>query len=239
VFREVLCAIAWGRHMKFLEKSLTSALNFFKEAIFSEEVARKKGFLQLCNPRLKIVVFLLLILVTCLVRNIPYLIILYVFSVVLASLSGISILFFIKRVWFFIPIFTFFIAIPAVFMQSLQVAVVFVLRVTTCVSFAVLMTISTGHRELLRSLRLMGVPSIFIQVLDMTYRYVFFFVKVFEDMHMGLKSRLVKKFKGKDARRWVSSRIGYFFKRSVKMSEEVYMAMAARGYTGEFKRYDK
>ncbi len=41
--------------MAFLEKSLNSALNFFKEAVFSEEIARKKGLLQACDPRLKAV----------------------------------------------------------------------------------------------------------------------------------------------------------------------------------------
>jgi cobalt/nickel transport system permease protein len=225
--------------MTFLEKSLNNALNFFKEAVFSEEIARKKGLLQLCDPRLKMIAFLVFILVTCLARNISYLAALYAMSIVLAAASGINILFFIKRVWFFIPIFTLFIAIPAVFMQNMEVAVIFVLRVAVCVSFAVLMTISTKHGELFKGLRSLGIPNIFIQILDMTYRYIFFFVKVFEEMHLGLKSRLIKKFEKKDAWRWVSSRIGYLFKRSIKMSEEVYMAMVARGYTGEFKRYGK
>lgn len=225
--------------MTFLEKSLNSALNFFKEAVFSEEIARKKGLLQLCDPRIKIIVFLLLIIITCLARNISHLAILYAVSIVLAALSGINLLFFVKRVWFFIPIFTLFIALPAVFMQSLEAALVFVLRVTACVSFAVLMTISTRHGELFKSLKSLGVPDIFIQTLDMTYRYIFFFVKVFEEMHLGLKSRLVKRFEKRDAWRWVSSRIGYIFKRSIKMSEDVYMAMVARGYNGEFKRYGR
>jgi cobalt/nickel transport system permease protein len=225
--------------MNFLEKSLNNALNFFKEAVFSEEIARKKGLLQLCDPRLKMIIFLFLILVTCFVRNIPYLVALYVMSVILAAVSRINILFFIKRVWFFIPIFTLFIAIPAVFMQNMEVAMIFVLRVAASVSFAVLMTISTSHKELFKALRSLGIPNIFIQILDMTYRYIFFFVKVFEEMHLGLKSRLIKKFEKKDAWRWVGSRIGYLFKRSIKMSEEVYMAMVARGYTGEFNRYGK
>ena len=107
------------------------------------------------------------------------------------------------------------------------------------VSFAVLMAISTRHNELFKSLRSLGIPNIFIQILDMTYRYIFFFVKVFEEMHLGLKSRLIKNLKRKDARRWVGARIGYLFKRSLKMSEEVYMALIARGYTGEFKKYGK
>jgi cobalt/nickel transport system permease protein len=223
--------------MTFLEKSLKSALNFFKEAVFSEEIANKKGLLQVFDPRLKIIMFLLLIIATCFVRNIPCLVALYVASLILALASGINIIFFIKRVWFFIPIFTLVIAIPAIFMQNLEAAIIFVLRVATCVSFAVLMAVSTKHRELFKSLRSLGVPNIFIQILDMTYRYIFFFVKVFEEMHLGLKSRLVKKFDKKSAWHWIGSRIGYLFKRSVKMSEEVYMAMVARGYTGEFKKY--
>jgi len=144
--------------MTFLEKSLNNALNFFKEAVFSEEIAKKRGLLQLCDPRLKIIIFLSLILAACLVRNIPCLIILYTIGIILALASGISVLFFIKRVWFFIPIFTLFIAIPAVFTQNLHAAIIFVLRVATCVSFAVLMTISTVHGELFKSLRSLGMP---------------------------------------------------------------------------------
>ncbi|OGW78398.1 MAG: cobalt ECF transporter T component CbiQ [Omnitrophica bacterium RIFCSPLOWO2_02_FULL_45_16] len=226
-----------GWHKKFLEKSITNALNFFKEAVFSEEIARKKGFLQLRDPRLKMIIFLALILTICFVRNISHLIILYITGIILAAASGINILFFIKRVWFFIPLFTLFIAIPAVFTQNIQAAIIFVLRVATCVSFAVLMTISTRHGELFKSLKSLGVPNIFIQILDMTYRYIFFFVKVFEETHLGLKSRLIKNFEKKAAWRWISSRIGHLFKRSMKMSEEVYMAMVARGYTGEFKKH--
>lgn len=225
--------------MTFLEKSITNALNFFKEAVFSEEIARKKGLLQLCDPRLKIIIFLTLILTTCFVRNISHLAMLYIISIVLAAASGINILFFVKRVWFFIPLFTLFIAIPAVFTQNVEAAIIFVLRVADCVSFAVLMTISTRHGELFKSLKSLGAPNIFIQILDMTYRYIFFFVKVFEETHLGLKSRLIKKFDKSDAWRWISSRIGYLFKRSIKMSEEVYMAMVARGYTGEFKKYGR
>lgn len=225
--------------MKFLEKSLNGALGFFKEAVFSEEIARKKGMLQAFDPRIKLIIFLILILATCFVRNIAYLVILYALSIILAAASGINIIFFIKRVWFFIPIFTLFIAIPAVFMQNLQSAVIFVLRVTVCVSFAVLTTITTRQKDLFNSLRSLGVSNVFIQILDMTYRYTFFFVKIFEEMHVGLKARMIRRFKGKDARRWIGSRIAYLFKRSIKMSEEVYMAMVARGYTGDFKKYGR
>jgi len=228
-----------NRGALFLERSLKSALDFFKEAVFSEDIARRKGLLQALDPRVKIISLLVSLFAICLIRNMPILISLYVFSVVLAFASGIETLFFIKRVWFFIPIFTLFIAIPAIFMYGILQAVIFVIRVTTCVSFAVLMTITTRHNVLLKALRSLGIPNIFIQTLDMTYRYIFLFVKVFEEMHIGLKSRLIRAFNGKRAREWISSRIGFLFRRSIKMSEDVYMAMVARGYTGEIKKYGK
>ena len=225
--------------MRFLERSIKGALNFFKDAVFSEEIAMTSGFLQSLDPRLKILFFLSAIVLTSLAKNVWQLAIIYIISIVLAFLSRINILFFIKRVWFFIPIFTLFIAIPAIFMQGIRPAVIFVLRVTACVSFAVLLTITTRHNLLFKALRSLGIPNIFITTLDMTYRYIFFFVKVFEEMHVGLKSRLINNFDRKRAHEWISSRIGFLFRRSIKMSEDVYMAMVARGYTGEIKKYGK
>jgi len=221
----------------FIERSVESALSFFKDAIFSDEIARSEGVLQSLDTRLKLAIFLLVILAACFTRSIWVLLGLYAACLVIAVLSSVKILYFLKRTWIFIPIFTLFMAIPAVFMQSLYSAVIFVLRVITCVSFAALLSVTTKHRDLLKGLTFFRIPGIFIQVLDMTYRYIFLFISIFEDMHMSLKSRLIKKMEGKPARYWIASRISCLFKRSLKMSEEVYLAMLARGYTGEFKNH--
>jgi cobalt/nickel transport system permease protein len=223
----------------FIERSLRSALAFFKEAIFSEETARSEGLLQMIPPTVKLILILLLIVSSCFLSSIPWLVALYALSMLLAVLSGIGILYFLKRVWVFIPLFTLVIAIPAVFMNSLYSAVVFVSRVAVCVSFAILLTVTTRHRDILRSLAALKVPHVFIQVLDMTYRYIFFLITVFEDMHLALKSRLVRKVDPKTARGWVASRMGYMFKRSMRMSEEVYLAMLARGYHQEEARHGR
>lgn len=220
----------------FIEHSLKTVLDFFKEAVCSEEIARSRGVLQSIDPRIKILLLIAFLIITLYARSIHSLLGLYIFSVLLAVLSGIKVIFFIKRVWFFIPVFTLFIAIPAVFTQGLSSAAIFVLRVTACVSFVVEITITTKHNHLIKSLKALGVPPIFIQVLDMTYRYIFLYIKAFEDMHMSLKGRLVKKLGQRDARRWVASRISTLFKKSIKMSEEVYMAMLARGYAIEVKK---
>lgn len=217
----------------FVEHSLGSAMDFLKEAVFSEEISKKKGLLQAMDPRVKIALFAVTIIATCLLRSVAALTIMYLLSVFLAALSGAGIIRFLRRVWMFIPIFTAFAALPAIFTQDLTTAAIFVLRVATCVSLVVLVTVTTRHSQILKSLRAIGVPAIFVQVLDMTYRYIFLFIMVFEGMHQALKARLICKMRGKDGRGWVAGRIGSLFRKSVRMSEEVYMAMVARGYRGE------
>jgi cobalt/nickel transport system permease protein len=220
----------------FIERSVKSALNFFKEAIFSDDIARSKGLLQALDPRLKIILLAFFLVAALLVRTLAAMTAFYSLGVLLALLSGIRLAVFLKRTWCFIPFFALLIAIPAFFTQGPYTAILFITRVATCVSFAVLFTVTTRHAELIRALRSLGVPAIFVSVLDMTYRYIFLFVKIFEDMHLGLKARLVRSLGGAEARQWVASRMGHLFRRSVRMSEEVYLAMVARGYTMEPKR---
>ncbi len=220
----------------FIERSLNNTLGFFKEAIFSDEIAKSEGLLQSIGPVVKIVILILILLAISFARTLPVLAGLYALSVILAVSSGIDLIFFLKRVWVFIPLFTAVIAIPAIFSQGIYTALLFVLRVAACVSFVVLVTVTTEHSRLLKALRSIGVPAIFVAVLDMTYRYIFLFIKTFEEMHLGLKSRLVDSFKGAEGRRWIASRIAVLFRRSLKMSEEVYMAMLARGYHLEERR---
>ena len=224
---------------RFVERSIENAVDFFKDAVFSEEIARSKGLLQSLGPRLKITLLAILLIVTIFAQSLRSLIVLYAVGVMLALLSRISILYFLKRVWLFIPIFTLFIAIPAVFTHDLLTAALFVLRVTNCVSFVVLVTITTRHNQLLKSLRSFGIPAIFVSVLDMMYRYIFLFIRIFEEMHMSLKSRLLKNFDAKSARHWISSRMAFLFKRSLRMSEDVHMAMVARGYGCETRKNGK
>ena len=205
-------------------------MEFFKDAVFSDEIARSNGLLQSISPTIKMGMLIVILLITVFAHTLQSLAALYAVSVILAVLSGIAILYFIKRVWLFIPIFTLFIAIPVIFTHDLLTALIFVLRVADCVSFVVLITVTTRHSQLLKSLRLFGVPSIFVKVLDMMHRYIYLFIRIFEDMHLSLKSRLVKDFDARNAQRWISSRMAFVFKRSIKMSEDVYMAMIARGY---------
>src|SRR5207237_8821336 len=100
----------------------------------------------------------------------------YACTLVLAKASGLSLRFFIKRVWLFIPIFTGIVVLPATFSfvthghivvpfgtwfghrvgitsQGLTAASLIVTRVAVSISLVVLLTLPTPWNKLLAALR--------------------------------------------------------------------------------------
>jgi cobalt/nickel transport system permease protein len=239
----------------FVERSILGALSFLKEAIFADEYALRAGLLQLLDPRIKVVTFLLFIVQVILTKHIFVLLCLYALCLLLAYLSKINLAFFLKRTWVFIPLFSLFIAIPALFSifspgealmtikiaganlvitrQGLSAAELFVMRVITSVSFVVLLSITTKHFELLKVLRIFRIPQVFVMTAGMCYRYVYLFVEIIENTYMAIKSRIGTRIHYKQGQQVVSWNIGFLWQRSYKLNEDVYNAMLARGYRGE------
>ncbi|MCQ8903433.1 MAG: cobalt ECF transporter T component CbiQ [Methanothrix sp.] len=96
----------------FVKKTIDSIISFFQEAMTTEEISSRRGLLQSLDPRVKLISMLSLIFAISMTRNLEIIALFYLATLVLAYLSSISIAFFIKRVWLFIPIFTGVIAIP-------------------------------------------------------------------------------------------------------------------------------
>jgi energy-coupling factor transporter transmembrane protein EcfT len=69
----------------------------------------------------------------------------------------------------------------------------------------------------------------------MTYRYVFLLLHAANGMFLARKSRIVAKTSGSEQRWWVVSAIGVLMHRSIRMSDDVYQAMLARGFTNEIR----
>lgn len=242
-------------HNSFIERSITGALSFLKESIFAEEYASKPGFLQSLDPRIKVITIFLLIIATVLTRSIAVSCVLYALCLILAYFSQVKISFFLKRTWIFIPLFTLFIAIPALFnifspgealfslnligyklsitRQGILGATLFVIRVTTSVSFAVLLSLTTRHFDLLKVLRIFGIPQIFVMTLGMCYRYIYLFLEVAENTYLAIKSRVGTRVHYKRGQHMVAWNMASLWLRSYHLNEAVYQAMLSRGYTGE------
>jgi cobalt/nickel transport system permease protein len=105
------------------------------------------------------------------------------------------------------------------------------------VSLAVLLVVTTPWADLLKSLRAIRVPQIFVLILSMTYRYIFLFIHTVNGIFLARRSRLVAKARGAEQRRWIGGTLGNLMSRSFKMSNDVYAAMLARGFTGEMRAY--
>jgi cobalt/nickel transport system permease protein len=52
------------------------------------------------------------------------------------------------------------------------------------------------------------------------------------------KSRTVGRTAGNEHRRWISGSLGNLTNRSFKMSNDVYAAMSARGFSGQIRTYN-
>jgi len=231
------------------------ALSFLKESVFADEYALRRGFLQSLDPRIKTITFLLFIVGIMLTKSIAVLLWLYALCLLLAYLSKIRLGFFLKRTWIFIPLFSLFIALPALFSiftpgqplttlriasselvvtrQGLAGASLFVSRVITSVSFVVLLSITTRHFALLKVLRMFKVPQVFVMTVGICYRYIYLFVEIIEHTYLAIKSRVGSRLHYKKGQHIVAWNIACLWARSYQLNEQVYQAMLSRGYSGE------
>ena len=107
-------------------------------------------------------------------------------------------------------------------------------RVATSVSLAVLLTLTTPWPRLLDALQALRVPQVFVLVTGMAYRYVFYAARFGRrDVHgsQGADGR-PRVERQERAASFVSASAGALFARTYALSEEVHMAMVARGYRG-------
>lgn len=117
--------------------------------------------------------------------------------------------------------------------QGTMAAVFLFLRVGISMSLGVLLTITTPIAQLLRSLRIIGVPALFAMIIEMSYRYLYMLLNISIEMFEARHIRTVGRLSLRDQRTQMGSSIAALFARSMAVSEEVYQAMTARGYTGE------
>ena len=99
----------------FVEKTIGNAAQFLRDTMVSESVARRSGLLQAIDPRVKLITLLAIIVSVSIMRSPLTIWGVYGFTLLLAIASSVSLLFFIKRVWLFIPLFSAIIVIPAPF----------------------------------------------------------------------------------------------------------------------------
>lgn len=225
---------------------LTSAL----ESVFvDEEIARRRGPAQTLDPRVKLFTLVLFIVIVGLARSIWVLAAIFVL-VLAADFSGrVPLQFFIKRVLLFLP-FTIVIALPALFItpgdplwqigarvivtsQGARTAALLVFRVMDSVSLGILLVLTTPWNKILLALRWFRLPPVLVDILGMTYRYIFLLLHTANAAFLARRSRSLGAWSAGENRRWLARTLAATLAKTQRLGEDVYLAMLSRGYQGE------
>lgn len=237
--------------MSFVERTLSSLVNAMERALYAEELAKAHGLLQRLDPRIKVVGVLALIVASAMAHKLWVIGALFAVAVAVAAMSRVPFGLLARRVWIAILAFTGVIVLPAPFVipgrevwrlpgvgwpvtaQGLASACYLVARVETAATLSVLLILCTPWSHVLKAMRVLRVPVVFVVILGMTYRYILLLLQTAHDMFDSRRSRMVGKLPGAERRRVAASSAGVLMSKSLQLSGDVYSAMLARGFRGD------
>jgi cobalt/nickel transport system permease protein len=237
------------KRSRVLEGTLHNITETLERGLFAEEISLRPGLLQGLDARVKLVAILALLIGVSVSHSLWVILGLYLLTFGLALASAIPADIFIRRVWLALPFFTGVLILPALFITpgpalvhlplglvitrtGLTTALFLLLRVSTSLSLAMLLILTTPWNTVLSALGVLHIPDVFILILGMTYRYIYLLLHVANDMFLSRKSRTVGNLTAAEARRTLASVSATLLSKSLNLSSEVYLAMQSRGYRG-------
>jgi cobalt ECF transporter T component CbiQ len=204
----------------------------------------------------KLVAALAFILAAMAIRDLPVLFVLLAATLTVAVALALSALPFLARVWLATMLMTCTIALPALVLtpgdvvarlpldvaitrQGLQTVAFLLCRVLTATTLSLLLVLTTRWADLLRALRLVHTPVVLVAIVGMTYRYIFLLLEIAGQLVDGRRSRRVGVLKPEAERRLAGSTAGALLTRTLRLTEDVYLAMQSRGFRGEVRVLDE
>jgi cobalt/nickel transport system permease protein len=245
------------RRANFIERTLSSLAVKMENALDAEELAKANGLLQQLDPRVKVVGLLSLLVAAALAHHVTVILGIFTFALTLALLSRVPVQTLVTRVWFGALLFTGTIALPAIFItpgrvllrvpllnwpvteQGVRSAIFLITRVETAATISVLLILTTRWTHVLKALRVLRVPVVFVVILGMTYRYIFLLLATARSMFESRRSRTIGVMLGAERRRIAAASVGVLMGKTFQLSNEVYLAMQSRGFRGEVYTLDE
>jgi cobalt/nickel transport system permease protein len=239
------------RKRSFIERSIGEFLGAFERSQVAEQEAARRGILQALDPRVKVVGLFSLILASALASSVAAVAAVFLVGLLLAVFSRVSLLTLAKRAWLPALLFSGPVALPALVTtpgdaivrfpevgleltwQGVRTVTLLLTRVETAATLTLLLILTTAWPHVLKSLHSLGVPGIVVAILGMTYRYLFALLQSAVDMFEARRSRTVGVLDPANRRRLAASAGGVLFSKSIRMSDEIYLAMRSRGFRGE------
>ena len=234
----------------FLERSVESLRDAADRSLFRETAARRDGPLQSLDPRAKLGGALALILAVLLVHDARVVAALLVLSIAAAIAAARDSFPLLTRAWLAALAITGIAALPALVLtpgiavaelpfgwtisrQGLTTVALLLGRTGTAMTLSLLLVLTTRWADLLRALRTLGAPVVLTAIVSMTYRYVFVLLEAAGELFEGRRSRRVGPLPARAQRQVAGATAGALLTRSMRMADDVYLAMQSRGFRGE------
>ena len=107
-----------------------------------------------------------------------------------------------------------------------------VTRVAAAAGFALLIIWTMRWSDLLRALTALHLPDVVVATLAMTQKQVLTLLRTVEQIHLATREPHPHPRHARENRDWVTERMAFVVRKSLKTADDVYDAMLARGYTG-------
>jgi cobalt ECF transporter T component CbiQ len=240
----------------FLERTIEGMCAGMERAADAENSAAGGGLLQRLDARVKVTGLFSLILAAALATRLWAIAAIFALAIALAVLSRVPFRVLAARAWMGALAFTGVIAVPALFLtpgdalyrvpglnwtvtaQGVTTASYLLLRVETAATLALLLEFTTPWMHVLKALRILRVPVVFVAILGMASRYILLLLETAHEMFESRKSRSVGALEGAERRRMAIGSAGVLLSRTFQLSGDVYLAMQARGFRGEVHLLD-
>ena len=113
--------------------------------------------------------------------------------------------------------------------EGLMIVARLFLRVTDCLSASFLLLYTTPLHKIIRSLKIFRVPDTVLIIFFLTYKYIFLFSTMLQDMYLAVRSRLPGPLSKREARGWAAGRSALLFRKTQMRCEDLFRAMTSRG----------
>jgi cobalt/nickel transport system permease protein len=220
------------------------------DVLENEALAARPGLLQRLDPRIKLVTLALYAVTASLVHSIWVLLALVLFTLALAAASRVDVVAFARKVWLSAGLLAFLVALPSSLAWFTPGAVAFtvgpltftepglmgvatlVTRVAAAAGVALLIIWTMRWPDLLRALSALHMPDVVVATLGMAQKQILTLLRTVEQIHLARESRTLTLSSARENREWVTERMAFVVRKSLKTADDVYDAMLARGYTG-------
>lgn len=109
----------------------------------------------------------------------------------------------------------------------------FYLKVLNSLTLTFLIFYTTPFNKIIKSMKIFHVPGILLLIITLAFKFIFVLAQTIEETYFAMKLRWWEQAGENESTKLITGRIAYIFRKSWIKYEEVYLAMTARGFSGD------